>query len=489
MSPDFTLPQLDERVLSTLNCDGSRRWLSPREVRGSFWTSRFVVAWSLIVVFTVLPWFRIAGKPPLLLDVMLRQFTFFGTTFRPTETLLLALLILSIFVAVFLLTAIYGRVWCGWACPQTVYLEFVYRPIERFFLGAGFGKPKQAVAPWRRVTMYAVFLLLSAHLANTFLAYFVGTDRLIGWTLRSPADHPVAFGIFAATVAMMMFDFVFFREQLCTIVCPYGRFQSVLLDRDSLVIGYNKERGEPRSRVAARRELESAGAPVGDCVECMKCVQVCPTGIDIREGLQLECVNCAQCVDACDEVMGKIGKPKGLIRYSTQNLFEGVKQKGPRFRVAIYPAILAVLLAAFVTLLIRREPALIEQTRLAGSNFKATLSGEIATPIRLLIENHTHLSQRYSVSGIGDVSVLGDIPNVTVEASEAGSIDITVLCPAHSFGRGSRLGDIFVHDEHGFGKVVHLTIAGPFSIKQSAGHAKEVSGESRNHEAKERRHK
>ena len=180
------VPELNERILSTLNTDGSRRWMTPRLVKGALWKRRLVVAWALMLVFNVLPWLRINGKPPILLDIAARQFTFFGTTFRPTDTLLLALLVLSIFITIFLLTAIVGRVWCGWACPQTVYMEFLYRPIEQFFKGKAYGKRNVPFPVWKRLAMYAVFAVLSAHLANTFIAYFVGTDQLVGWTLRSP---------------------------------------------------------------------------------------------------------------------------------------------------------------------------------------------------------------------------------------------------------------------------------------------------------------
>ena len=462
MCADFTLPQLDERVLSTLNVDGTRRWMEPRDARGRFWRARLVVAVALIAVFTAIPWIRIGGKPPILLDVMTRQFTFFGTTFRPTETLLLAVLMLAIFVAVFLATAVLGRVWCGWGCPQTVYLEFVYRPIERLFLGAAYGRKGVAVPAWRRLAMYAAYLAISAHLANTFLAYFVGTDRLTAWTMGSPAVHPVAFTVFAVTVGLMMFDFVFFREQLCTLVCPYGRFQSVLLDRDSLVIAYDRARGEPRAKAAERRVMEASGRAAGDCIECTMCQQVCPTGIDIRNGLQLECIHCAQCVDACDEVMRKVGRPAGLIRYSTQNRIEHAGRRGFRYRLAVYPLLLAVLVAALIALLVHRQPVLVEQVRTLGSNFAVAADGAIETPIEMLVENRSDAERTVRVSGAGDVEVVGGHAEVRVPAAEAATLAFTVRAPAATFGRGSRPGTVTVDDGVRAPHPVELTIAGPF---------------------------
>lgn len=462
MCADFTLPQLDERVLSTLNVDGTRRWMEPRDARGRFWRARLVVAVALIAVFTAIPWLRIGGKPPILLDVMTRQFTFLGTTFRPTETLLLAVLMLAIFVAVFLATAVFGRVWCGWGCPQTVYLEFVYRPIERLFLGAAYGRKGASVPAWRRLAMYAAYLVISAHLANTFLAYFVGTDRLAAWTLGSPANHPVAFTVFAVTVGLMMFDFVFFREQLCTLACPYGRFQSVLLDRDSLVIAYDRTRGEPRAKAAERRTMEAAGQEAGDCIECTMCQQVCPTGIDIRNGLQLECIHCAQCVDACDEVMRKVGRPIGLIRYSTQNRIERTGRRGFRYRLVIYPLLLGVMVTAFVVLLVRREPVLVEQVRVLGANFAVAADGAIETPIEVLVENRTDVERTVRVTGAGDVEVAGGHAEVRVPASDAATLAFTVRAPAATFGRGARPGAVTVDDGVRAPHPVELTIAGPF---------------------------
>jgi cytochrome c oxidase accessory protein FixG len=471
---DFTLPVLEERVLSTLNADGTRRWVTPREVRGPIWRARLVVAWALIALFTTLPWLRISGKPPILLDVMLRQFTFFGTTFRPTETLLLALLMLTVFVTIFLATALFGRVWCGWACPQTVYLEFVYRPLERLLLGAAYGRRGAKAAGWRRLVMYAAFLVLSAHLANTFLAYFVGTDRLTGWILGSPAHHPVAFAVFAATVALMMFDFAFFREQLCTLVCPYGRFQSALLDRSSLIIAYDTARGEPRAGGAQRREMAELGERAGDCVACTMCVQVCPTAIDIRDGLQLECVNCAQCIDACNEVMDKVGKPRGLIRYSTQG--RGEARRGGRFRVriAVYALLLLGLTGALVTLIARRQPASVEQVRIPGANFSVAAEG-VRTPVRIMIENYAEAACTFAIEGVDDVRV--DPPaSLTVPALDAASITVTVVTPQDSFGRGNRAGTLLVREAGGFSRLVPITIAGPFNADGAIGRGAGATG-------------
>jgi cytochrome c oxidase accessory protein FixG len=324
------------RVLSTLEQDGSRRWIWPKLAKGRFWRSRRVVAYLLIAIFALVPHLKIFGRPIMLLDLIHRRFTFFGVTFLPTDTMLLALFMVAAILSIFFITALAGRVWCGWACPQTVYMEFLFRPIERMFAdreGVG-GKPASPMPAWRKALMYLTFLVLCAHLSNTFLAYFVPPAILHTWITHSPLHHPAGFGIVAVVTALMMFDFCFFREQTCIIACPYGRFQSVLMDRWSMIISYDQQRGAPRGKLKRPTSLPilqrtasdakppasagGSGSSAGDCVDCSMCVSVCPTGIDIRDGLQFECISCAQCIDACDAVMDKISRPRGLIRYGSQ---------------------------------------------------------------------------------------------------------------------------------------------------------------------------
>jgi len=505
--PSLTLPQFEGPVLSTLNADGSRRWMMPRVAKGRFRKWRMIVAWALIAIFTAIPWIRFSGLPIVQLDVVARQFTFFGTVFRPTDTLLLALLFLSIFVAIFLLTAVAGRVWCGWACPQTVYMEFLYRPIERFFLGKAYGKKNAEVPAWRRVAMYAVFLAISAHLANTFLAYFVGTDNLVVWTLRSPAEHPVAFAVFAATTALMLFDFCFFREQLCTIVCPYGRFQSVLLDRDSLIVGYDRRRGEPRGKATraartggreprdeprhackgrnggtccggcdeakGRAVAEPPAGPAvataprerGDCVDCGLCVAVCPTGIDIRNGLQLECLHCAQCIDACDGVMATLGRDPGLIRYGSQNTLEGTPRRRVRLRLFVYPILLAVLVTAFAALLATRKDAMVVQLRSPGETYRVSEGGSVDSPLRIRIDNRTRESRTYAVSLAEphdeSMSLAGE-SKISVEPAKSEDLVFMLRSPAAGFEGGRRTVELRVVDGARYDERIPVTVIGPF---------------------------
>ena len=331
-------PAAPRRVLPTLNQDGSRRWVRPRPFDGRYMRLRRRVGWGLIALFSGLPFVRIGGQPALLLDIPTRQFHFFGATLRATDGVLLMLLLLAIFVAVFAITAWIGRAWCGWACPQTVYMEFLFRPLERWLEG---GRSAQLRLDrdgpnGRRLLKHFAFAVLSVLLANLFLSYFVGVARLSTWMTTSPLLHPTGFLVVLVTSLLVYADFGYFREQMCTVACPYARLQSVLLDPNSIVVGYDATRGEPRGR----------GAGKGDCVDCGACVATCPTGIDIRDGLQLECIACAQCVDACDSVMTKFHKPLGLIRYDAGHALHGVKGslRPRRPRLVAYVLVLVALL-------------------------------------------------------------------------------------------------------------------------------------------------
>ncbi len=508
------------RVLATLEEDGRRRWLRPKPSHGRWWRRRLVVAWALIALYTLIPWIKVAGMPMVLLDLVERKFVFFGTVFRPTETLLFGVLSLAIFVAVFLLTAVLGRVWCGWACPQTVYMEFVYRPIERFFLGRAYANPRASVSAWRRAAMYAVYLVVSAHLANTLLAWFVGADRLTAWIFTStPFRHPVAFGVFAFVTIAMLFDFAFFREQLCSLVCPYGRFQSALLDRDSLIVGYDRRRGEPRGKGArrgafarssgcsgkcgcdgrggcgtgdgcggreARDHAHDAGAQAatvdlrGDCVDCRMCVTTCPAGIDIRDGLQLECIQCTQCIDACDAVMTKLGRPTGLIRYSSQRALEEAPRKGLRMRLAVYPTLLAVLVAAATSLIMTRQDADVAVLRMQGVPYslKPTADGGevVESFVRMRIDNRTREPRTYSVSGAEGVELVRS-EQVEVAGDASREIDVVVRSERGQFTRGRRDVELQVEElserEGAYRGKVHAAVLGPIVVKPLAEAAKE----------------
>jgi cytochrome c oxidase accessory protein FixG len=416
------LPPPEDTVLATLNDDGSRRWLRPKLAKGRYWVRRRIVAWVLIAMFTITPFLRWGGKPLFQFDVANRRFTFFATTFHADETLALALVIVASFLSIFLITALAGRAWCGWACPQTVYMEFLYRPIERLFEGRHYTTNGRAPLPaWRRIGKYAVFLVVSFHLANTFLAWFVGTDTLYAWSRQSPFEHPAPFLLVAAVTGAMMIDFCFFREQMCTLACPYGRLQSVLLDRSSLIVGYDERRGEPRGK---KRKGDGDSA-LGDCVDCNLCVAVCPTGIDIRDGLQMECIHCTQCADACDHVMEKVGREPGLIRYGSQAGFAGEGQSGARPRVVLYPAMILGLLVALTYVLVNRQEAEIEFLRSLGTPYEVLEDGNVSGLVHFKVTNRTDEDKSFGLRMLTEGDLLA--PGLPLEVPAQSTNDARVF--------------------------------------------------------------
>lgn len=466
MSEQDTLLAPKERVLSTLNPDGSRRWLKPRPSPGTFRAARRVVAYLLIVLFSALPWITINGKPAMLLDVVHRQFTFFGKTFLPTDTLLLALLLIIVFISIFLVTALFGRVWCGWACPQTVYLEFLYRPIEFLLEGTPGKKKPKSFKGFRKVLRFVIYFVISLHLSQTFISYFVGAHNLADWIWGSPADHPAAFIIVAVTTGLMMFDFTYFREQVCCVVCPYARMQSALLDKDSLIVTYDKNRGEPRGK--KRKQTGDIELPVlGDCIDCTMCVQTCPTGIDIRDGLQLECIGCAQCIDACNTVMDKIGRAPNLIKYSSERVIEGGKAHLIRARIIIYPLILLLAVSAFVFLLQTKAPADVLFIRGQGNPFTTVVAKqEVNNSVRMRITNRTEDAVVYSAEVLEPKGArIEGLEPISLDASETGSRNFLIIAPFEDFERGEAMALIRVFDESGsyqFEKTFKLL--GPMSM-------------------------
>lgn len=446
-----------ERVLPTLNADGTRNRIRPRLYSGRLLTARRIVAWALIALFVGLPFVRIHGKPAILLDVVHRQFVLFGATFLATDGVLLMLLMLGIFVSILLVTALVGRAWCGWACPQTVYMEFLFRPLERLFEGSREAQLRidQRGANARRLAKNAVYLVLAFLLANVFLSYFVGTDALRHWVLEAPAEHWGGFSVVLVTTGLVFFDFAYFREQMCTVICPYARIQAVLLDPKSLVIGYDARRGEPRSKGKA----QTAGH--GDCIDCQACVVACPTGIDIRQGLQLECIACGQCVDACNSIMDRIKKPQGLIRYSSQTAFEsGKKTALLRPRVVIYAIALVGLVAALLLLGGGQKPA--EITILRGLGAPFSVSGdEVVNQLRLKVRNRSETPSAFEVvvSGVPRARLVAPELPLTVPASEQAVANFFVILPRADL-HGSRRIELRVGSGQSW-QVVPYTLLGP----------------------------
>lgn len=346
MTPDDPAPATAEKVklrlavydrASSLGKDGARPFVHPADVQGRFLTLRRIVFYVLIGLWAALPWVRIGGRPAVFLDVEARRFFLFGGSFDATSFWLVWFLLTGVLFSLLLTTTTLGRVWCGYACPQTVFLEGVFRRIERLFEGnrnermARDGAPMSWSKAWRRTAKHVTYVVAALVVSHMFVAYFVSMPSLLEMMTRAPSEHPYAFAWCFGVGAVLYGNFAWFREQLCLVICPYGRLQSALLDDDSLVIGYDERRGEPRGK-----GKPAPGAERGDCVDCNRCVVVCPTGIDIRNGLQVDCVACAQCVDACDDVMDRLHRPRGLVRYDSLRGLRGETRRFWRPRVFFY---------------------------------------------------------------------------------------------------------------------------------------------------------
>jgi len=465
-APPLLAPE--EHVLSTLEHDGSRRWLKPKLSKGGFWQKRRIMAYLLIATYALLPHLSIGGKPLMLLDVAHRRFTILTYTFLPTDTLLLALFMVGLLLTVFLATALVGRVWCGWACPHTVYMEYLFRPIERFFegtTGKG-GKPRKKPSGGRQLAKYVTYFIISLHLSNTFLAYFVGAKTLNEWVFSSPFEHPGGFAIVAVVTAGMMFHFSYFREQLCIIACPYGRLQSALLDDHSRIVAYDVDRGEPRGRKKKSLPIAEQNA-IGDCVDCKLCVQTCPTGIDIRQGLQMECVNCTQCMDACDAVMNKLGRKPGLIRYSSQAADAGQPSKLLRPRTIIYPAILVAIAGAFLFLFSTKADFDAVLLRSKGQPFTVLDNGDIRNVFKVKLTNRAEEAQTLRVELGPDAPEGTTVEPLEIELQpgEMDTVTMLAIAPAVEFlrHRGQVEVTLRVTDESGESRDIEGEMLGPDS--------------------------
>lgn len=456
--------QPEEHVLSTLDADGSRRWLKPRLSKGNFLKLRQILAYVLIAIFTLLPFLKVGGKPLFLLDIVARRFTIFGFTFLPTDTLLLAIFVVGLLLGVFLFTALFGRVWCGWACPQTVYMEFLFRPVERFFDGTvGRGGHKKTIPVWRTIAKYVVYVFLCVYLANTFLAYFIGVDRLGQWVTRSPLEHPVPFAVMAFVTFAMMVDFCFFREQMCLIACPYGRFQSVLLDQNSLIVAYDENRGDPRGKKT--RKSDTSLPVLGDCIDCGNCVTTCPTGIDIREGLQMECINCTQCIDACNLVMDKVGRAPDLIRYSSQARDAGLASGLVRARTLIYPTLLCGIIVAFVSVFLGSKTFDAVILREPGNPHTMTEDGRVRNLLKVKLTNRTDDPMEFSVviEQPQDAVIHLRESSFEVEPRATQTFHVSVNAAKSVFTNGRADAQIKVGNDRDVSRTLQFKLIGPYN--------------------------
>lgn len=383
--------------IATINEEGKRNWIYPKKPQGKYYRTRLWVSAILLALLFIGPFLRIGGQPLLLLNVLERKFVIFGLVFWPQDFHLFLLAMITFVVFIVLFTVVLGRIWCGWACPQTIFMEMVFRRIEYIIEGDAGQQKRLAKAPWnwektwKKGLKFILFFLFSFWIANTFLAYIIGSDELINIITDDPRNHVSGLASILLFTGVFYFVFAWFREQVCIVVCPYGRLQGVLLDRNTIIVAYNYLRGEKRAKF--RKQEDRKKTEKGDCVDCNQCVAVCPTGIDIRNGTQLECVNCTACMDACDTVMQKVGLEEGLIGYNSEENIAKGESKLMTTRVKGYIGVLIFLLSLLIFLLTSRTKVETILLRAPGQLYQEQIEGEISNLYTFEIVNKSMKEQ------------------------------------------------------------------------------------------------
>ena len=344
--------------IATVDAKGKREWVFAQKPKGPLYTIRTWISWGFFALFFTLPFIKLDGRPLFLFNIPEAKFIIFGKIFWPQDFFIFGLTMVTFIIFIVLFTAAFGRLFCGWVCPQTIFMEMLFRKVEYLIEGDAAKQRLLKNSPWtaekirKKTIKHVAFFLLAFIIANFFLAYIIGIDELEKIISEPVGEHMVGF------LSIILFSFIFygvyasFREQICTVICPYGRLQSVLLDRNSMIVAYDHKRGEPRDKF---KKTTSAEINTGDCIDCFQCVKVCPTGIDIRNGTQMECVGCTACIDACNKIMEAVHKPKGLIRYASENGITNGEKLRYTGRMKFYTVLLILLSGILALFLISRK--------------------------------------------------------------------------------------------------------------------------------------
>jgi len=431
-------PESFRDAIATIDEKGKRAWIFPKKPKGRYYNYRTYVSWVLLIFFIGAPFLKVNGNQFLLFNVLERRFSIFGAPFWPQDFYILVLVMLIGVVFITLFTVAFGRVFCGWVCPQTIFLEMVFRKIEYWIDGDRGAQIRLKKSAWtpdkirKRVIKHSIFVAISFFIANVFLAYFIGSDQLFAIISDSPLNH--LSGLISILIFTTLFYFVFtwFREQVCVIACPYGRLQSVLLDDKSIVVAYDYKRGEKEAgRAKFKKNEDRAASGKGDCIDCHQCVDVCPTGIDIRNGTQLECVNCTACIDACDHMMEKVNLPKGLIRFDSESNIAEQKKPGFTWRMKGYTAVLSILTAALVLLIFIRSDLQATVFKLPGQLYELKENQVVSNVYGYKLINKT----TDTISAIS-IKLLSHDGNVQLVG------DTAVAVPSQSLSKGTIFIDI-----------------------------------------------
>lgn len=409
---EFLKPETYRDTVSTVTIDGKRKWIYALKPSGKFYNWRSILAAVYLLAFFIMPFIKIDGQPFLMINIIESKFVIFSKPFWPQDFYIFAFGMITFLIFIILFTVIYGRVFCGWICPQTIFMEFVFRKIEWWIDGNPMQQQKLHQMEWnaekirKRVLKIVIFFLVSFLIAHTFLSYILGVDEVLKILSEPLSDHILLF------LGLLFFTFLFFsvyyfvREIVCTTICPYGRLQGVMFDNNTMQVAYDYVRGETRERFSKNRERQG-----GDCVDCHKCVDVCPTGIDIRNGLQMECVGCTACIDACNEIMDKFGFERNLIRFASKENIE--KKEGFKFttRVKAYTILLTILAGILLTLIFTRSSVSSYLNRVGGQLYQEVDTDTLSNYylIKIINKNNYDLPFQFKVNKIaGRVKVVGN---------------------------------------------------------------------------------
>ena len=474
MSPAPNLSRPEPRTLDRLaiiDDEGRRQKVQPADVHGRFQSLKPFVRWGLIGIFVLLPWIEVGGHPAVLFDLPTRHFYLFGRVLGTGNLPFLFFSLIAVAWGLVFITTLAGRLWCGWGCPQTVYLEAVYRRIERIIEGNGVKRMALDLGPWtsttiaKKVLKWFLWFVASFVIAHIFLSYFVSIPRVLTMVQDAPTAQWPTFVVAALATGVTYFNFAWFREQTCIIICPYGRLQSAMQDQDSITIGYDKTRGEPRGKPSAEG--------VGDCVDCARCVQVCPTGIDIRNGLQMECIGCAACVDACDDVMSKLHRPIGLVRYDSERGFRGEPRRLVRPRVVGYAGIAIALVGIVVAFATSRGDLAVRVMRPQGAPFIILPADDVGSGAPAMLQNAVmlHVANRGSQKVVAHLVLVDDgqgvqlttpMAEVSLDPQERADLPLILRIPLTKFVAGMKVA-CAVEDEAGQRTTVEVQLLGPLT--------------------------
>jgi cytochrome c oxidase accessory protein FixG len=404
--------------VATIDQKGKRKYIFPKKPKGHLYNLRTISSIVYLILFFSLPWIKWNGEPFIMLNVLKRKFILFGQIFGPQDFFIFALGMITFVVFIILFTVIFGRIFCGWACPQTIFMEMVFRKIEYWLDGDAHKQQQLKAMPWnsfkirKRIIKILVFWLLAFIIANYFMAYLISMDEVLRYVHEGIGAHAGTFTALIIFTSVFFFVYYWFREQVCIVVCPYGRLQGVLLDRNSIVVAYDYARGEPRGKA-------SEEGSHGDCIDCKACVRVCPTGIDIRNGTQLECVNCTACIDACDEIMDQIDKPRKLIKYASESNIAQKQKLRFTGRIKAYSAVLLLILSALVAMLLTRDSVDVTILRTQGMIYQELPGGYIGNlySARMFNKTHRNITVNLVYEGSdGSIEIIGKQPFIEKES-------------------------------------------------------------------------